>query len=200
MLYGIDLDVPKPWLELLQRYQDMGFIDACIAGGALRDLHLGVPIKDLDVWLPDTPSEWPTRLIEGRPKHMKMKLLSHTEFEGFGGSENVRIRQSLIWKVSFSPGIVNEIVTTDAALGAIMRSFDFRVCEIGCNADGFVWATDGYKNDIANKTLTFNPERDWNKCKDHRERLEAKFPTWEVIRPFGTPGAPNGGAPDDVPF
>lgn len=43
--------IPKRWDEVLQRLHANGFPEAVIAGGALRDLDNGKPIKDVDVWV-----------------------------------------------------------------------------------------------------------------------------------------------------
>jgi hypothetical protein len=45
------LTIPKRWAEVLSRLHNGGFPEAVIAGGALRDLHNGKPVKDVDIWV-----------------------------------------------------------------------------------------------------------------------------------------------------
>lgn len=44
-------DIPQEWDEVLKNIQQV-FPGAIIAGGALRDLILDVPIKDVDIFIP----------------------------------------------------------------------------------------------------------------------------------------------------
>ena len=48
--------IPKSFKEALDRVQAR-YPSAFIAGGCLRDLFYGVPIKDIDIWIPVTSVE-----------------------------------------------------------------------------------------------------------------------------------------------
>jgi hypothetical protein len=43
--------IPKRWQEVLHKIQAGGFPEAVIAGGALRDLHHDMPVKDIDIFV-----------------------------------------------------------------------------------------------------------------------------------------------------
>jgi hypothetical protein len=45
------IEIPQRWQDVLQRLHANGFPEAVIAGGALRDLDHGKPVKDVDIWV-----------------------------------------------------------------------------------------------------------------------------------------------------
>ena len=45
------IEIPREWREVLTQLKIGGFPEACIVGGALRDLTFGKPIKDVDIFV-----------------------------------------------------------------------------------------------------------------------------------------------------
>jgi len=50
--------IPQEWKDMLGRVQKL-FPGAKIAGGCLRDLDHGKPIKDVDIFIPTNPDDYP---------------------------------------------------------------------------------------------------------------------------------------------
>ena len=53
------LNIPQRWRDALTALQDGGFPEAIIAGGALRDLDNGAPVKDVDIFV-----KWRSNIVE----------------------------------------------------------------------------------------------------------------------------------------
>ena len=51
----IETLIPQVWQDMLHRLHILGFPEAVIAGGALRDLDNGREIKDVDIFVQDQP-------------------------------------------------------------------------------------------------------------------------------------------------
>lgn len=171
-LQQVALVVPEPWLAALRRYQDAGLTDTCIAGGALRDLDNDRPVKDVDVWVDSRAAGWMARLAAGRP-------FTQLDDEDLAGSNAGKIEHSLTFITPW--GKVNEIAAPFAGVAEVVGSFDFGACQIGCAADGVVWATEQYFKDVAAKRFTYLPEgNDPARSRKRWERISQKYPGWTV--------------------
>jgi hypothetical protein len=133
--------------------------DYIIAGGFYRDKLNNVPFKDVDVFLP-----WGDETLDEMPCGYDVKLTKEIEHAG------VKIN---IISLNFK-----------ADVGALLKSFDLGICQIGRDAEGNIVASQAYLDDVANKTLTVlrNPETHYSEA--HIKRVVAKYPDFQLI-PYG---------------
>lgn len=178
-MHTMHLQVPEPWLDVVW---DLGrFVPNRIwlAGGALRDLHLGREVKDLDLWLAagaDLDALMPA--VEGWKQVNTVTAASTPGDLAFTGTY---ILPPGAWGETMPP--VNLIQMARATtLEDILGSFDYGICQIGMGVDRVVLATDAYIHDVASATITrTNYDRTEINAAQRRSRLATKFPHWRIV-------------------
>lgn len=175
MLQPVELYVPSAWRTLLAQFP----ANTVLAGGALRDLHNGREVKDLDLWVPADPNPW--EKIWSVTAHWGDEPREETG--GSSGDPVNGIERVQLWAVPGWDLPVNIMVCRPIGVEAVIQTFDFGICQIGCAADGKVFATGEYFRDRRDHTFTFidapgrTRERSWRRW----ERIGAKYSGWRVV-------------------
>jgi hypothetical protein len=179
-----DLVVPETWLKLLKRFDAVG-LDVCIAGGALRDLDNGKPIKDLDVWVfGGTDLETVISKINLALEKISTWLETSCGYQSPPNRFSDRLYTVMLYcgfkDLDFP---VNVIVCSMRGVAETIATFDFGITQIGCDASGFVGASSAYIKDKRNKTFTYikgsgDIDRSWWRWEKISERA---YPDWRVV-------------------
>lgn len=134
-----------------------------IAGGFLRDKLLGVPFKDIDVFVPgDEPVD------PDEPKALRYRLAAVAEVTMNGRSINII-------------GLRRQLSFAD-----VLETMDIGLCQVGLK-DWKVYATRAYLKDVADKTITVLHEPNTPSDYDHIERVRQKYPEHAVVHAWQQP-------------
>lgn len=136
--------------------------DAIVAGGAIRDLITGKPIKDIDVWVEwrrgqtDEDIACALRAALGWPRHEILIPSAVTEYACVG-DRFAQIRTVINFSMDGEDGVatpvqvvvLNRPVTMEAVLGR----FDFGFCRAGYDGTDII-TTSEFEADYGNHTMT----------------------------------------------
>ncbi|MEZ2409817.1 hypothetical protein AB6806_23785 [Bosea sp. RCC_152_1] len=174
-------DIPGAWLTILAAVQTI-HPEAILAGGALRDLDNGRPVKDLDIFID-----------AGRVSVGALSVLLgidpttvHVQGCDFSSCLNESDCQfsdtfsCLGWEVNVI-GLADMPVT----LASVTERVDFGICQIG--TDGVeVRKTLAYHNDKAFRRFTVCRQQsvdETDRSLRRWDRISAKYPGWTLVRP-----------------
>lgn len=172
--------VPEAWLQAMARVSAVAGTPCVLGGGAIRDLVLGQSIKDLDITVPFSEARFQA-LLQGFSEFPK------TQHVNVGTSEYIEGMQECKAVLGFDvPGIpplniimLAERVGTDV-LSVVERN-DFGICQIGCNSNGHIEATEAFYKDVENKTFTNTRFGDEPRARRRFERLSQKYPDYTPV-------------------
>lgn len=174
--------IPAAWLDVLRRIQDYA-PGAVLVGGALRDLHNGRPVKDLDIFLPSRG--WEALLdVIGRgfePGSVDVTKMIPGEYRGW----NPELGSLCTIKVAGVPEVNLITVKGDCSLEHLVRRCDFGLCQIGTNGDYVMW-TDAYEDDWRQDILTLvrsDDQAQFDRSMERYARLTAKYPQHKLVIP-----------------
>lgn len=151
--------------------------EAHIAGGAVRDDYLGVPIKDVDVFVGEVNE---TRAREVLAEHFEWKRSMDESYF----TSDPRVRAAHEFDMPDTP--INLIVLSEAlSMLENVERFDFGVCRAAHNGEcGFFHAD--FTHDVERRCFTLR------KCENESQmglslgryrRLSEKFPEWGLHIP-----------------
>lgn len=153
-----------------------------VCGGAIRDLIIGKPINDVDMYIESMNFGTFTRQLNAnnipyKIKTSKMKGVSYK-------AVNKNITQVIAFQ--YQGKDFDGIFTIDNNFGAIFDSYDNNLCKMGYNVDLKIIVTKPEAiKDWRNKTITKNPKVTmdcWNySIKKHIPKMLLKFPDYKVI-------------------
>lgn len=169
-----------------------------IAGGAVRDTILGRPIKDVDVWIPnsdvDTSSEVLDCLEEWySPRPRRSDSASRSEWQAvlknrptYLNSERVISEREKyadvvgITDVISVPGFPRwEVICHSAPIDEIIAGFDYSICQAWLDAQGNIRTSAAFRKGQFDKRIFRVSPKQPNDSGDHEARLRAKFPEWK---------------------
>lgn len=137
---------------LITKMRAAGFLNTIIAGGFLRDFALGVPPKDIDVFIESSPygSEYLGRRIAEALGIEPIEVTLQCELSYLGNNEADRIFAA--GELDGLPVQIIELAPGINPAGRVPR-FDFGLCQIWMDENG-VHFTDAFDRDVAGRTLT----------------------------------------------
>ena len=148
--------IPVEWENARRYIASVTEHPAIIAGGALRDNILGIPIKDVDIF------------VLGLHSQMAYYLFGAERVENFEydyGDHHARLANANILGVN-----VDLVTLSHATLKTVLENFDLGICRIAW--DGYhLHITDDFMHDYTEKTIT-------SFCRsvsDHRDRVADKL-------------------------
>lgn len=183
--------IPAEWLEALHAVQTVA-PGAVIAGGALRDLFLGRPFKDLDIFV---------HLHD--PANDRAAIFSALTALGFCSSGTIDF--------SYAKGMTKECYAADSftrsvmAFGCIpvvgllevqivvlnepfkLSRMDFGLCQIAYDGDALTYS-DEFMHDAVNEVFTVcraDTEDELARSRRRYERLHNKYPGWNLVLSYG---------------
>jgi len=174
--------IPKEWRDILADIRQVA-PGAIIAGGALRDLYNGVPVKDIDIFVPahqDYPS---TDRVLKTAQYVK----GPTAIIHYHGPDPIT---SIEW-TKYGRLPVSIIVDPTPSLDlAWVQRFDFTTSQIIFDG-GAVEMSRAFINDSLAKVFRYSPraaQNDVARSKRRWARISQKYPGWTAEFP---PEPPN---------
>ena len=192
---NLDATIPPEWLTILAEVKkDCNEESMFLVGGAVRDLVLGTPIKDLDIFctraiiVPDYFNS-STPVSTKSPELLEALCVSYNEDDAPPNRINKAYTTMMCgWEV-------NLIVSTKRpTFDSIIEDFDFGICQIGLdvyelgygiyqdsNRGMQIKYTQAFLDDVENKTLTITNKK--FSRESHTDKMLAKFPDYKLVDP-----------------
>jgi hypothetical protein len=169
------MQIPAAWenaLRLIQTYAP----SAVLAGGALRDLDNGKPVKDLDIFVHGYHEIDTLRLT--------MRLKQTFDAQYLEGTKDVLAAYKVLNDLECPEINIVHLRAPFTSFQCIER-MDFGICQIAYLSNGMVETTAAYDADRRNHTITLmraddQPGFDWSMRR--YERLSKKYP-WPLVVP-----------------
>lgn len=183
-----DIILPSIWIEVVRalRGYDNNWAETALAGGALRDIDLGRPIKDVDIFMPHGH-------VTSRRLEDCLLPLSKTRYP-FGmyveevphdPNSNSALSNGVISPSHFKfymDGWKFEITQKMEPFTqrSIIDSFDLGICMI-CLDGMHVYRSPEYLSDAQNQRITIVHETGGRE-QEHAYRLAQKYNEWKIVR------------------
>lgn len=178
-------DIPTDWLDILAEIQVV-CPSAVIAGGALRDLWLGVPVKDIDIFIECGGMDEAEGLFQklgGQPPEKEWDAgLSDVTEAGLYPESMKEVILVEDYPRETKDGLPVQLIFVNWKTHRITARFDIGICRIA--TDGTTLTVDeGFDEDVMNKAL--NIRRCNNKWMlgasiSRIIRLLKKYPDWTI--------------------
>jgi hypothetical protein len=184
--------IPEEWKNALSRLKSVGFPEAIIGGGALRDLDHGVEIKDVDIFV--------------RAKTNTEELLHKV----FGDTGRRIVNEDAVRYLQFTDDVVEvwefetaglppfQVIVSQPAseespeefLVLQLHRFDLGLCRIAFDGE-FIFTDEVYEEDAEAKVLRIRDPRRIPRSLLRAERIQRKYPGYKIIAPDGREYVPD---------
>lgn len=183
------LTIPGIWLDvvrLLRTYDNGIWRETALAGGALRDIDLGRPIKDVDIFMPHgnvTRERLADCLLSvSAPRYafgMYVDEVKHNP------KSNSSLSNGMISPSHFKfymDGWKFEITQKMEPFTqrSIIDSFDLGICMICLDGDK-VYRSPEYNHDAQNQKITI-VQQTGGREEAHAHRLKQKYNEWQIVQ------------------
>lgn len=171
------MQIPSKWKDVLSKVQGV-FPGAIIAGGALRDLQYGKPIKDVDIFCPVNyyDDSYEDVLYELFGNDITLMVASV-----YGREANLERNVHAVFELEIGDDKY-DIILIDRVFNEIER-FDLSICQIAHDGTTLM-TTSAYEQTRVDKVIRVmninRPDRQRNRI----ERMLAKFPDFTVDPPL----------------
>lgn len=155
------------------------FPGACIAGGFVRDVICGKPVKDIDIFIPNEPVQ--TERFETAVLFYNFKKLNGVEYM----SQNEVQRVWDIDPMNSHPTQVIELAP-GLTLAERVQVHDFGFCQCWFDENG-LHVTEAFIRDYQNKTYTLmycEDMKQYIRSRKRAERLGNKYNDWTFVDLF----------------
>jgi hypothetical protein len=180
------MKLPAKWLTTLQRVQS-AFPEALIAGGALRDLAHGKPVKDVDIFVRSRGTTTKALLEAALRRPVQQLVEELAEYEGqFTDVANVFdvMLDDLDDEDRFQIIALNMPIT----MLSLVERFDFGLCRIATNGKMRL-EHDDYVHDVLHRRFTYrladNSPRRMDRSFERFDRLCTKYPGYGLYSAAG---------------
>ena len=170
------MQIPSEWKEVLSKVQSV-FPGAVIAGGALRDLHYGTPIKDVDIFCP--VDQCPDGLFDAPLSSVfGYDLLLHKS--SCYGRNDIPDADRTIYAIY---GLNNHEYDYDiivaAPLECQIKTFDLSICQISFDGSR-IKTSEEYDRTREDKVIRVLNINRTDRQRNRVERMLVKFPDFAV--------------------
>lgn len=172
------------WHRFLKSLHLKYGVIGCVAGGCLRDLHNGRPIKDVDVFV----YIWDDGGLNAFGLDaLANKGVNHIHYGPLGRDGEVKIT----FDIKDGPWTYN-LVFMDMSKGFDLRSIveriDFGCCQIGFDLSKQFYSSPYFEHDTKRRQFVYRlpgpvDKADLERSKRRWERLQAKYPDWTASFP-----------------
>jgi tRNA nucleotidyltransferase/poly(A) polymerase len=172
-------DIPDAWKYMLHKIQEV-FPQAIIAGGCLRDLQNGKPIKDVDIFINDDLSNGSISDTKTELQILMPELITvcTNEYSNQGVSLMMRNVQG-VFRYDVDGNHYEIIVGSTEACD--INHFDFGICQIKYDNKELVF-TDAYEQDTKNKVIRVLNDHGHERTVKRIARMQAKYPDFTVVQ------------------
>lgn len=166
--------------SVLEAVKECGATDCMVAGGAIRDMLLGKPIKDIDVFyygvLDDAKTKKYFKLAD---KHLEDQKVINEYYKEEKSSWEIYADDVYMDTIEFPIQLIHVKTEKDYGLPGHIHTF-------GCNLskalfNGHLCLSDGFLEDVWLKQLTFT---DQLRTGNYKEKMMAKYPDYAVVDPY----------------
>jgi hypothetical protein len=175
-------------MPILEKYAAiLGTIqDLCptahIAGGAVRDTILDRPIKDIDLFLPDTETDAAAQLLRTRFGYVKVG--EWTQYEGFSDPSVARLAKFENASEAIPLCLIG--LRSPLSIQENLERFDFGICMTAWDGDQII-RTDRFGQDVENKTFTLyradnQPQFNYSMSR-YRKITSERYAGWTLAVP-----------------
>jgi hypothetical protein len=151
----LETPIPEQWEHLRHSVSHRAGRPAVIAGGAIRDHILGVPVKDLDIFVMGLSDDAAEEIFGAIRMHV-----------GYAGSDTAGSRTQYVWH-----GIAVDLVFLHLDHPEhVLDRFDLGICRV-CWDGTSILATEDFHRDLSDRVITqFYPSPS-----GHADRVMAKL-------------------------
>ena len=196
--------IPVAWKNFLSKIQTL-YPEAIIAGGALRDVIIDKPIKDVDLFIRDTGNSVDVNKIaelfgikvdkDGRGDHIKLtndfKVMKDKAYKDsskkygiIGKKYALETHINQLFDVQYN-GVLYQLIFVEVEpVKMVYSDFDFGICKVWFDGEDLV-VSEEFEYDLEHKQLTlsgsFSEGQLLHTLYVHRPNLVKKFPNWKVV-------------------
>jgi hypothetical protein len=172
------MNIPESYRTALMAVREV-FPGALIAGGCLRDLDNGRPVKDVDIFVPNCPSYDDTLALVREHLVPDPQMMSNTMggYEAWATPELVGVFDICRPDQDFQP------VCLSGGPETILGRMDFGICRISYDGES-VHRTDEYLADQATKTFTLlrsDDDAQHDRSMRRWDRFREKYGDWTLL-------------------
>lgn len=176
------LILPESWVKVVSAIQsyDDGWKYATLAGGALRDLDLGRPIKDVDIFVPYDECMGEYLVHAMKIADIAITNLTEVPHDNNAASGCVNTASHFLfehdgWKFEISQRFENF-----HDYRHVLDTFDLGLCMICLDGGSKVHRSWAYDEDVKNQTITVIRQTGGREV-EHAQRLLKKYPSWSIV-------------------
>lgn len=178
------------WLAYPRQLQQTYGVNPVLAGGCIRDILLGKPVNDLDVFIsmsnwrrPDSAADCDS-LIHEMAKAENWKL-THESASDFSREVHARIHSVWNFQSEFIQQPYNIIILADDSPAAkVIGDFDVGLNMVGVNTYGALALSQHFVHDVDHQVMTIRNERQRDSLLARYEKLSKKYP-WPLVTKEG---------------
>lgn len=181
------MKISDSWSQYLTKIQEK-FPGAVIAGGCLRDLKLGFPIKDIDIFIPNGDDSKFREYVQIDQNEIITK-----ESINYGGMSNEDVQYVFSTSVKIKSletdlvGIPVEFIFVNLKEGEKIKDrFDFGICHIEYNGAEILFDKHFLLDEMF-KTVTLvrcdNEAQYGRSLRRWNENFQFKFKDWKLVIP-----------------
>lgn len=173
--------IPPVWTDILKSIQ-MGFPEAVMAGGCLRDFFLNRTVADLDIFV-SHPSDVTDEGMDTLVKGCKLFSVSKKDTSNLAVYQLNFSEISGVWDAMWNYHSVQIIALKETiSPWRVLNRIDFGICKIAW--DGVTLFIHGdFLLDVEHKTFTLIRCVDVHAHRMRWERLKLKYPDYTLIAP-----------------
>jgi hypothetical protein len=176
-----DMKLPRSWLDVITRIRSQsGWEETALAGGCLRDLDLGRPIKDVDIFLPVILSPPPFDILKNLFRGVFVDEIVHVPGQNSAVSNGIQVLSHYQFRINGWRFEITQKAEPFTALN-IIDSFDLGFCMICLDRNNQVYRSPEYLKDAAHQTITI-VRQTGGREREHAQRLQdLKYPNWGIF-------------------
>lgn len=184
------VNVPDEYTSALKLVELVTGNKALIAGGAIRDLIHGRPVKDLDVFtsrdLNPPAYDGDVALIHARLAVVAEALQDNgyevnSMFPASVLPDETDLEMSIVFSKAGALDLNLCLLRTDISLHTVASRVDFGICQACCDSDGRVFVTDDFVHDSRHQVFTLRREEGRERSIRRYERLKEKYHDWPLV-------------------
>jgi len=188
--------IPQEWVDMLHKVQGE-LPSAVIAGGALRDLWHGKPIKDVDIFIPIKAESVDLDAIERKVLsiHPYAELILTSMYGQKGNTATPGFRNIfVIWRMEVQ-GTIYELIFIEEQPGENMIDvFDISICQIAFDGHE-IHITDEFYRSVKDGVIRVCNTNRADRQVKRLKRVMDKYPEYVC-----EPGALDENLFDDIPY
>lgn len=172
------LNIPSAWAETLAQVREV-FPGALIAGGCLRDLDNGRPIKDVDIFAPNCSASFDDNYELVRAHLLPAPAMLHNSLGQYGEwatKECVGVFDIL------SPALDYQLICLSSGPETITGRMDFGLCRISHDGTN-VFRSEEYLADQRDQRFTLlrcEDDKQLDRSRRRWERFTKKYVGWPL--------------------